>query len=413
MKDGHICRIATHSEFQTWIESFGIEFRALPGNPADLVDLCVRHGMFSYSLVREVRKRFKNWLEDLLDACFNAAHGTDVIVESPISYGGQHAAEKLGLAYFGAFHMVFSSTGTYPHAYLSTTRNYGQLYNRLTHLMTEAFFGWRPINRINTWRSKSLDLPPYELSTFSKPPYLYNFSEVIVPKPMDWCESIEICGYWFLENSDGDWKPPASLLEFLESGSKPVYIGFGSVVVADPYNITRMIVEAVKKAGVRAILCTGWLSRTSGESSKIIELPECIYEIDKVPHRWLFPKMAAVVHHGGCGTTAEGLRAGAPTLILPFTGDQYFWSERVKSAGCGSFLLKWDIDSLAAAIQNVTTDVDIAKAASKIGFQIRSENGVEKAANRIYSDYHSAKKRILDMAKYHKNRKMFLFCLFP
>jgi sterol 3beta-glucosyltransferase len=115
----------------------------------------------------------------------------------------------------------------------------------------------------------------------------------------------------------------------MNHGSKPVYIGFGSIVVADPEEFTNIIIEAVKKSGVRAILSKGWSGRLKKEPIKI-EFPDCIYSVDSIPHDWLFPRVAGVVHHGGAGTTSAGLRAGVPTCIRPFFGDQYFWAERIQ-----------------------------------------------------------------------------------
>lgn len=162
-----------------------------------------------------------------------------------------------------------------------------------------------------------------------KLPFLYSFSTFVVPPPSDWPDWIHTTGYWFLDDAEMNWTPPESLLEFLEVEPKPVYIGFGSIVVPDPQGLTSCIIEAVLKSGVRAILSKGWSDRNSTSVEKI-EYPDCIYPLDKVPHDWLFPQVSAVVHHGGAGTTAAGLRAGRPTVIKPFFGDQFFWADRVE-----------------------------------------------------------------------------------
>ncbi len=128
-------------------------------------------------------------------------------------------------------------------------------------------------------------------------------------------------GYWFLESPK--WQPPPELVNFLNREPKAIYIGFGSVTVPDPAGLTRIIIESVVKTGQRAVLVKGW----GGIGN--IEYPDNIFAIDSVPHDWLFPQLSAVVHHGGAGTVAAGLRAGLPTLVVPFFGDQFFWGHRV------------------------------------------------------------------------------------
>lgn len=164
-------------------------------------------------------------------------------------------------------------------------------------------------------------------------------------------------GYWFLDNPDLNWSPPESLTSFLKNGRKPVYIGFGSIVVADPDQLIQTVLKAVQKAGIRVILSKGWSARSKKSDDDVntedlLKSMENIYVIDQVPHDWLFPQIAGVVHHGGAGTTAAGLRAGVPTIIKPFFGDQFFWAERVQDVSLrekeGVFFLKLLTHSLAS-----------------------------------------------------------------
>lgn len=127
------------------------------------------------------------------------------------------------------------------------------------------------------------------------------------------------------------FKPPESLSKFLDAGEPPVYIGFGSIVLDDPDKFTSLIFEAVAKAGVRALVSKGWGGLGDEENT-----PENIYMLDNTPHDWLFPRVSAVVHHGGAGTTAIGLKCGKPTMIVPFFGDQPFWGAMVAKAGAGA-----------------------------------------------------------------------------
>lgn len=170
--------------------------------------------------------------------------------------------------------------------------------------------------------------------------------------------------------------------------------------------MTRTIVDAVVKAGVRVILSKGWSGRLKDDKDKdapievstTIEYPSCIYPLDKVPHDWLFPQMAGVVHHGGAGTTAAGLRAGVPTLIRPFFGDQYFWAERVQELGVGISIRKLTIDKLASALVTLTTDTRMRERASRLGDKIQKEDGTGEAVRCIYRDLGYAKERIAKQA---------------
>ncbi|KAI4170317.1 MAG: hypothetical protein LQ343_005070 [Gyalolechia ehrenbergii] len=163
-----------------------------------------------------------------------------------------------------------------------------------------------------------------------KVPYTYMWSPGLIPKPSDWGPEIDIAGFVFLDLASS-FKPPDALTKFLEAGEPPVYIGFGSIVVDDPDKFTNMIFEAIEKAGVRALVSKGW-----GGLGNEGNAPDSVYMLENTPHDWLFPRVSAVVHHGGAGTTAIGLKCGKPTMIVPFFGDQPFWGAMVAKAGAGA-----------------------------------------------------------------------------
>ena len=156
------------------------------------------------------------------------------------------------------------------------------------------------------------------------------WSPGLIPKPADWGPEIDIAGFVFLDLASS-FKPPETLAQFLDAGQPPVYIGFGSIVVDDPDKFTSLIFEAVEKAGVRALVSKGW-----GGLGDENNTPDSIYMLENTPHDWLFPRVSAVVHHGGAGTTAIGLKCGKPTMIVPFFGDQPFWGAMVARAGAGA-----------------------------------------------------------------------------
>jgi UDP:flavonoid glycosyltransferase YjiC (YdhE family) len=121
-----------------------------------------------------------------------------------------------------------------------------------------------------------------------------------------------VCGFFFREAPD--YTPTAELSDFLKSGPKPIYIGFGSIVIDNPEQMTATLLEAVRATGVRAIISKGWSNLGGVECENVLFLGDC-------PHEWLFAHVAAVIHHGGAGTTACGLLNGRPTTIVPFFGE--------------------------------------------------------------------------------------------
>jgi UDP:flavonoid glycosyltransferase YjiC (YdhE family) len=189
-----------------------------------------------------------------------------------------------------------------------------------------------------------------------------------------------VTGYWFLDHLPS-WQPPPDLLDFLESGPPPVCVGFGSTLVgSDPDALTRLIMSALRKTGRRGILMTGW----SGLGN--IDLPDSIFTIADVPYDWLFPRVAAVVCHGGAGTTATALRSGVPPVMLPFFGDQHFWARRVHRMGLGPKPIPrhgLTEGKLVAALSQVLSDKEMKSRAARIGRRISCEQGVDKAVEII------------------------------
>ena len=200
----------------------------------------------------------------------------------------------------------------------------------------------------------------------------------MLPKPADWGENLHITGYWFLQESE--YQPSVELSRFLEAGPQPVFIGFGSMLDKEAAQTTQIVLESLSITGMRAVLQGGW-SEIGAQ-----QLPDNIFRVSEVPHSWLFPRMAAVVHHGGAGTTAAGLRAGVPSVIVPYFADQPFWAQQVHRIGAGPApvpRLKLDAEKLAAAVQQATQDERINEKARELGDRINQENGVSQAVELI------------------------------
>ncbi len=393
LAEGHRPRIATHSEFQTWIESHGIEYAHVGGDPAELMELCIQNGTFTWAFLKEANARMRGWLDDLLATAWTACQGSDLLIESPSAMAGIHIAEALGIPYFRAFTMPWTRTRAYPHAFIMPGQKMGGAYNYVTYVMFENVFWKTTAHQINRWRNGMLGLPNTSLEKLqtNKVPFLYNFSPFVVPPPLDYSDWIRVTGYWFLDEGGEQWQPPRELTEFIErarrDGKKVVYVGFGSIIVPDPAKLTQDVIDGVLKADVRCILSKGWSDRsrskknleaaaaagTDGVAEKPDEpvLPDEIFPIQSAPHDWLFRQVDAAAHHGGSGTTGASLRAGIPTIIRPFFGDQFFFGTRVEDLGVGICLKKWGATSFARALWEATHSERMIVKARVLGEQIR------------------------------------------
>ena len=206
-------------------------------------------------------------------------------------------------------------------------------------------------------------------------------SPTLIPKPKDWGPHISISGFYFLSLAS-NFTPDPELANFLRSGPAPIYIGFGSIVVDDPNAMTKLIFEAVKKTGQRALVSKGW----GGFGADAMGIPDGVFMLGNVPHDWLFKHVSCVVHHGGAGTTAAGIAMGKPTVVVPFFGDQPFWGAMVAKAGAGPTPVpskNLTADNLAAAILAALEPAALEKA-QRLGASISSEVGTEVGAQSFH-----------------------------
>ncbi|PWN53812.1 UDP-Glycosyltransferase/glycogen phosphorylase [Violaceomyces palustris] len=408
MAEGHRVRIASHPEFRAWVEGHGVEFKEVGGDPAELMRICVENGTFTFSFFREGVTKFRGWLDDLLLSSWKACQGTDIIVESPSAIAGIHVAEALQIPYYRAFTMPWTRTRAYPHAFAVPGSKAGGNYNYMSYVIFDQIFWRASAGQINRWRKHCLGLQATNIDKLEqhKVPFIYNFSPSLVPRPLDWFEWIHVTGFWFLDNPDNSanksWQAPSDLVGFINraraNNRKLVYIGWGSIVVSDAEAMTRLVFDAVIRSGVCAILSKGWSDRlSSGKGSDQSSEPlihEDVFQVSSVPHDWLFPQIDAACHHGGAGTLGASLRAGIPTIVRPFFGDQFFWGQQVESLGVGSCVRKLTAASLADALRKATTDPKQIERAKALGVQIRSEDGVANAIKAIYRDFDYACGRI-------------------
>lgn len=255
----------------------------------------------------------------------------------------------------------------FPHWYNRTTSS---IVRRLTWSVMSSARNTIATDHLGLPKSKFKDLQAMLADT----PALTTVSKHLVQRPSDWGEQFQVTGYLF--DDDPDWTPPQDLQDFLDAGEAPVYIGFGSMPDSKPQATTQTIIDAVQKSGKRAVILKGWAGLQADN------VPETIHIVSYAPHSWLFPKMSAVIHHGGAGTTASGFRAGIPMTIVPHNADQPYWGRCVKELGVGTDPIprkKLTVENLAEAIKTVTEDKRLHENAQILSKKIQQEDGLAEA----------------------------------
>ncbi|KAF8270838.1 hypothetical protein EI94DRAFT_1569918 [Lactarius quietus] len=389
-KEGHRVTIVTHEEYKEWVTGFGLEHRTAGGDPAALMKLSVENKMFSPQFFKESLSNFRTWLDDLLVDSWEQCKDADVLLESPSAMAGVHIAEALHIPYFRTFTMPWTKTKEFPHAFLGPPVE-APTVNAASYVLFDNVMWTATSSQINRWRKHTLGIGHTDMGHLaqSKIPFIYNFSQAVVPKPLDWGDATVVSGYWFLDNPELGWSPPQTLVDWMtkaRADGKPiVYIGFGSITVPNVRLVTERIIRGVLKSGVRAIVSKGWSARMSKGGDEDVAFPEECYSLDKVPHDWLFPQIDAALHHGGAGTTGASLRAGIPTLIRPWFGDQFFWASRVQKLGAGIKLNSLHSKEVSHALKKATSDRVMKEKAASVGERIREEDGVRTAISTIYT----------------------------
>lgn len=380
---GHAVNLAAPDNFQSWIEGYGLEFHALGFDmEAFLNTPDVKRAMRSWSRLGKIwRRQVLPVMEDMFLAIGRAAQGAEIVIAHPKAMGARDAAEAQKARYIRANPIPLTPTREFPVPII--TRDLGPTLNRMSYqLFCVARLPY--LKLLNRWRQEHLGLGPGPLWADSGAGLetLCSVSPSVVPEPIDWAANQTMTGYWELDDSQG-FEPDPKLLHFLEQGPAPVYIGFGSMTSAEPDELVEQVERAVKAAGLRAVVASGWGGLAySGPSQHL-------FGIEAVPHKWLFPRCSAVVHHGGAGTTAAGLRAGKPTLICPHIADQPFWGKRIHDLGCGPQpldLKERDLSRrLAQRLRDLTFNPGYRERAAELAHRLSLENGIERAVELIES----------------------------
>lgn len=387
MRAGHQVKLAARPDFAALAATYGVEFAPL-GHPYQpfITEAAQSAALGSGHLLKQLRygwQRRRYVFDQINEDAWRAADGAEAIVYKYSWITGYTIAEKLGVPCAAAMPFPLTPTRAFPSFLFGRGVDRGPLVNRLVWTLSQRVVVWQLERRDDNALRRELGLPPlpfvgpYARQEREGLPVYYAYSPSVLPHPVDWPERMHITGYWFLEPPPG-WQPPADLLRFLDAGPPPVSIGFGSMASRDTNATLQIVLKALEVSGQRGVLLSGWSGIGEGRT-----LPDYAFSADTLPHSWLFPRMAAVVHHGGAGTTGAGLRSGVPSILTPVAADQPSWARLVHALGVGPAPLPFPTltaERLAAAIREAVANPVMRQRAADLGRQIQAEDGLSRTS---------------------------------
>ena len=395
---GHRVKIATHEMFRKLIETHDLEYSPVTGNVKEAIQggdvrekLDKKRNTLAF--FNAIRNAAEPLVEEALKQNIAACQNTDHVLVTPITlYMAFLICRKLDLPMTLCSVNPAGPTREYPNLMMPEIpswlpRSGKNLYNAVSHLLVGkiAWHVQRPLLN-KAWKNIfNESLPVGEpVSKFfnKKPPLILNaYSEHVLPRPKDWIDCMQVTGYWYLKNQEL-FTAPKELTDFMNAGEPPVYIGFGSMNSSKIKSgkIMQIIAGALKLSGQRAVVL-----RDDPEKN-ILENHDAVYLTDHIPFDWLFPKMKAIVHHGGAGTCGDSFRSGVPTVLTPLISDQRFWAARVEQLGVGPKPIPWNgltAQNLASSIKCAIQDKKMQQNAQELCQRINSEDGVLRAVELI------------------------------
>lgn len=386
---GYEVRICTHPGFEGFIRSCGLGFHPVQGNPTELMagvqgERLQKANENPFKFAYRVSQMAGRMMEDLLKDSWEGSKDADAIIFSVTGwYAASHIMEKLGIPGVAAYLQPVNTTSEFPSFFAPRFIHKKGWINRFSYRLSQEI-GWpylRPF--INAARRRVLNLSPMPvLSPFPRLererafPVLYGFSPTLLPKPFDWADNVEVCGFWFLPSRYAE-QPTKRMVDFIQAGDPTIYLGFGSMRENNPRQAVEISISALQKVGFRGIILS---------NQTLEKLPEDILQVETISHEWLFPRIAMAVHHAGAGTCAAVLRAGIPSVAIPHFADQPLWADRLYRSGVSPkpILRKHlCVDRLAKAIDQVINDPHMRERSMVLGEKIRAEEGVSNAVASI------------------------------
>lgn len=381
---GHQVTVAAFPQFRDMITAAGLAFFPLGGNSEEMINAIMQPDTNGLTYLPRLMKNLSAIIPDLIRSLTESCAGAEAMVCNYFGSVYYSIAEMYGIPCVQINFFPMDPTGEIP---ISSVRNQhlGKYMNLASYRMGYLLISLVEKHYLTNWR-KDRRLDKRKIQT--KPDYtagvhsvsvIYAISPSLLQRPREWDERIHMSGFLF-DNSPEYWQPPAPVREFVENGPKPVYIGFGSMNAGNMNKLLTIILRSVRAAGIRAVICLVNTGRKLTSNHTVCFIDEY------VPHDWLFPRVSAVVHHGGAGTTAAGLRYGRPTLVIPFAGDQPFWGNLVHQAGCGPKPVpreKLSVRKLTEGLIDLVSKPSYSANAETLAGKMEKECGVKSAADLI------------------------------
>lgn len=392
---GHHARLIAPINFEKLATQHNIEFAPMRANFEELLQggSVMNSRTNPLKLIKAIQDLMLPLVETLREDVWNGTEGTEAIISHIATLGtSQIISEARNIPHITSALVPLLPSKAHPSPLWFSQKNLGGWYNKTTSELVTSMI-WKMLAPIINKARQDFGLPLQTrreyFALLEKIPSLTAVSPSVFSRPTDYPAKAHVSGYWFLD--EPAWQPPTRLQEFLAKGEPPLYIGFGSMTGFNAEQTGQLVLEAVRLSGARAVLAAGW------GGMKLENLPSNVYLLDSAPHSHLFPLMAAAVHHGGAGTTAASLRAGLPTVIVPFIADQNYWGQQVYRLGVGPKPLprpKLQATQLAEAIHQALTYHEIREKAAQLGAKIRAEAGTTNAVGLI-EQYCAAQKPLL------------------
>ena len=392
-KAGYQLKLAAPHRFESFVTANNVPFVPLAGDPEVISQGLNDAGANPLGMLRAMSDYIFSIADQVARKAFDACTDADLIIHSFLfTTGGHSLARKLGIPDVSVQTFpIFAPTRAFPPVSMPDLPPGSLSY--FFHWLTTQIF-WHGGN-MGFRRLRKADLDTFDLKLYwpfhtdgsrLRTPLVLAYSPTVVTRPDDWsAPHIHIPGYLFLESPDS-YQPPVALTDFLSAGKPPVCVSFGSMIHHDAERIYCVVFDALRRTGNRAVVLSGWsdLSR-SGAVELLAEQSADVLVMDAVPHDWLLPRCKAMIHHGGAGTTAAGLRSGIPNLVVSFAADQPFWGARVRAIGAGPQPIpvkKLTAEKLIAALVEAGGDA-VRNGALATGRKIRAEDGVRTAVKLI------------------------------
>lgn len=379
---GHDFRVAGMEKFRCLAEEKNVPFIHLEGDADRVMKLLVTDFRKSTDFLTGCIKLYRE-TPGFMDSMVNAAKGSDLVLYGTVSGFARHVCDYLGIPCARYFYSPFDRTDQYSlydsgHHKPSVGRSYNMIepgMNLLTCLLVNT---WRKEHGLRKWRMSD----DYRLQNGRKVLTFYPVSPVLMPPDPLWGEHIHVTGYWYHPQEDmKTYEPDRALEKFLTEGEQPIFVCFGKAESEGLRHLQYMMLEALKETGIRAVIQADGIENTDKQNS------EQLFFVGNIPYSWIFQKVKAVVHHGGCTTNGLAIWAGCPALIIPLALDQFFYGRTIHEKGLGPeplYIRKrlCTKQQLKEALLKLDSGI-YKERAEELSERLRQEEGCRQAADRI------------------------------